>query len=270
MPENQPQDWRASLPAELREAPALKDTKDVAGLAKQFIDVQEHLGNSIRIPSKDAGKPDIEAFHSKLVERVPGLYYYPSDEDAAAKDALFAKLGTPKEAKEYEIPVPKDGQEIPGFRDTAFKSKLTKSQVKEIATWFSSVQEGAAQQQTQAHTAEVGKLDAEWGAAKTNKVNAIVALATKTGAPPPLIEAIQKGTIAPSMLRWFDGMVKAIGTEGNQLTGNKNDGPSSLTPKEAETQVDEIMRRPEYREKSPLGESLRAKVQDLAKVAWPG
>ncbi len=265
-----PNDWRATLPAELQAAPALKDTKDVAGLAKQFIDVQEHLGNSVRIPSKDAAPEAYAEFHKKLVERVPGLYYFPKDDDAQARDALFAKLGRPADPKEYEVVVPKDGQEVPGFRETAHKAGLSKAQVKQLSEWFGGVQVSAQEQQSVAFKKEVDQLDAEWGAAKAPKVAAIVALAAKTGAPAVLIESIQKGNAAPSMLRWFDSMVKSIGVEGTNLTTSKNDGPVVLTPKEAETQVDELMARKEYREKSPLGESLRAKVQELAKVAWPG
>lgn len=269
-PNPNPADWRAALPPELRDAPALKDTKDIAGLAKQFVDVQTHLGNSIRIPGENAGEADVKAFHEKLVQRVPGLYYFPKEGDEQATAALFEKLGRPKEPKDYEVVVPKDGTEVPGFRDVVHKNGLTKAQVKNLSEWFSGLQSGQAEQQMKAHTAEVAKLDAEWGAAKPQKIAAIVALAAKTGAPAPMIEAIQKGTMPPAALRWYDSMVKAIGTEGTNLTVDKNLGPVQLTPSEAEKQIDEIMARKEYREKTPLGQSLRDKVQELAKVAWPG
>lgn len=268
--QNQSSDWRAGLPPELRDAPALKDTKDVAGLAKQFVDVQTHLGNAIRIPGENAGEADIKAFHEKLVTRVPGLYYFPKEGDEAATAALYEKLGRPKEPKDYEVVVPKDGTEIPGFRDIVHKSGLTKAQVKNLSGWFSEIQSGMAKQQLDAHTAEVAKLDSEWGAAKPQKIAAIVALAAKTGAPAQMIEAIQKGTMPPAALRWYDSMVKAIGTEGTALTTDKNTGAVQLTPKEAEAQIDEIMARADYRAKTPLGQSLRDKVQELAKVAWPG
>lgn len=269
-PNPNPADWRATLPPELRDAPALKDTKDVAGLAKQFVDVQTHLGNAIRIPGENAGEADIKAFHEKLTQRVPGLYYFPKEGDEQATAALFSKLGRPNDPKEYEVVVPEGGQEIPGFRERAHKLGLSKTMVKELSGWFGELQSGMAKQTMDAHKAEMAKLDAEWGAAKPQKVAAIVALAAKTGAPAQMLEAIQKGTMPPAALRWYDGMVKAIGTEGTSLTTDKNIGAVVLTPKEAETQIDEIMARPDYRAKTPLGQSLRDKVQELAKVAWPG
>lgn len=262
--------WRGVLPPELRDAPVLKDTKDLPGLVKQFVDVQAHLGNSIRIPGKDAGAEDIKVFHQKLVERVPGLYYMPAEGDEAATAALFAKLGRPSDPKEYEVPVPKDGAEIPGFRDVVHKQGLSKKQVKELAAWWAGVQESAVKTVAEAHGKEMTQLDAEWGAAKQPKVEAIASLAEKTGAPPEMLDSIRKGNIGAKTLRWLDGLVKAVGTEGTQLVRGKNDQPTTLTPQEAERQIDEIMRRPEYRENSPLGASLRAKQLELAKVAWPG
>ena len=48
-------DWRASLPEDIRGAKALESVKDVDSLAKQFLDAQSHIGNSIRITSEEAG-----------------------------------------------------------------------------------------------------------------------------------------------------------------------------------------------------------------------
>jgi hypothetical protein len=49
-------DWRANLSDDLRSSKGLESVKDVESLAKQFLDAQSHIGNSIRIPGEDAGQ----------------------------------------------------------------------------------------------------------------------------------------------------------------------------------------------------------------------
>jgi hypothetical protein len=262
-------DWRAALPEDLRSLPVFKDVKDVGSLAKQFADAQSFLGASIRIPGKDASAADLEAFHKKLVDRVPGLYYYPKDGDQQAMDALFTKMGRPAKGEEYEVVVPKDGVEIPGIRETAHKLGLSKSQVKELTSWYAEMQNKAAEEEAVTRATDMRKLDAEWGAAKQQKLDGIMGVLTKTGAPIEVVTAFQSGSVGAEVLRWFDGLVRAIGSEGGNLIKDRSGAANIPTPKEAELQIDEIMRRAEYRELSPLGDSLREKVNSLAKIAWP-
>ncbi len=66
--------WKDDLNEDIKSAPAFKDIgDDINDLAKNFLDVQSHLGNAIRIPSAEASEEDVTAFHSRLKEKVPGL-----------------------------------------------------------------------------------------------------------------------------------------------------------------------------------------------------
>ena len=48
--------WKDSLPEELKGHKGLTDVKDVGSLAQQFLDSQQMIGQSIRVPGPDAGE----------------------------------------------------------------------------------------------------------------------------------------------------------------------------------------------------------------------
>lgn len=92
-------DWRASLPEDLRDSPALKDYKDVGGLAKSHVELQRKLGER-------PGMADLDP---------------PTDPDARSK--VYARLGRPESPDGYKIP--EEGAE---FRRAAHKNNLTAEQ----------------------------------------------------------------------------------------------------------------------------------------------
>jgi len=59
-------DWRSSLPDDLKTEASLGSFKDVSGLAKSYVEAQKMIGGSVRIPKDDATPEEIEAFHVKL------------------------------------------------------------------------------------------------------------------------------------------------------------------------------------------------------------
>ncbi len=77
-PVTPPPDWRASLPEELRSHPSLQSFKDVAGLAKGWIDTKAMVGQrqeGLKVPSATSTPEEIKAFHKALgVPDTPGQY----------------------------------------------------------------------------------------------------------------------------------------------------------------------------------------------------
>lgn len=86
------QDWRETLPEELKAEPALKDIPDVATLAKAFRDTKAMVGSSIRLPGDD--EVSLKEFETKIVERVPKM-----KERLERAESLAAKVAE-QEAKE--------------------------------------------------------------------------------------------------------------------------------------------------------------------------
>ena len=266
--------WKDSLPAELKDSPALKDFNDVPSLAKSFVETKSMLGNSMRIPSADAGPEARKEFLAKMQEKVPELVLVPADPDklAEVEESLWTKLGKPKEAKEYEPPKVDDvefkPEEIDVLRVIATKRGYTK---KQFATLVKDV---AAEKQAQAKALyeQRAALKKEFGFAFDDKIAAFTSVAEKTGAPPQLLAAIKQGTIDLTTAKWLDGLMKSLGGEGNEVRQQGQGHSGKLTPEEAKIQISEIIKNPAYlrRGANPeLHEALKVKLSKLMPFAYP-
>lgn len=127
--------------------------KDAKSIAKTAFEQQKLIGSSIRVPGKDATPEEITAFREKL--------------------------GTPKEAKDYEFAPPKDlpedlpydGERADAFRAEAHKLGLTKEQAKGLHDWFAnttvkdfqSMGAQSAEKQVAVAKGETDKLTKLWG-----------------------------------------------------------------------------------------------------------
>lgn len=265
--------WKDALPAELKDAPSLKDINDVPALAKSFVETKSMLGNSLRIPSAEAGAEARKEFLAKMQEKVPELVLVPSDPEklAEVEEQLWTKLGKPKEAKEYEPPKVEDvefkPEEIEVLRTIASKRGYTKKQFGQL------VKDVAAEKQAQAKSLyeQRAALKKEFGFAFEEKLAAFTAVAEKTGAPPNLLAAIKQGTIDTTTAKWLDGLVKSLGGEGGEVRQQGDGGSGKLTPDEAKLQIQEILKNPDYlRKRNPeTHEALKAKLAKLMPFAYP-
>ena len=104
-------DWKETIAEELRSDPSIKDFKDVDSLVKSYKETKAFVGSAMRIPGPDASKEDRAAFRAKLKEKVPELVEVPEDPEKLkeVEADLWARLGRPKEAKEYTA----EGVQIP-------------------------------------------------------------------------------------------------------------------------------------------------------------
>ncbi len=94
------QEWHGNLPDELKNAPIFKPAQDgtIKSVEQVVLDLNnlaQVAGNSLRMPGPDAGDDDIKAFHTKVMEKVPGLMVLPNMEDEANLATHFTKLGKP-------------------------------------------------------------------------------------------------------------------------------------------------------------------------------
>jgi hypothetical protein len=265
--------WKDSLPAELKDAPSLKDINDIPALAKSFVETKSMLGNSMRIPSAEAGAEARKEFLAKMQEKVPELVLVPSDPEklAEVEESLWTKLGKPKDAKEYEPPKVDDvefkPEEIDVLRTIATKRGYTKKQFGQL------VKDVAAEKQAQAKALyeQRAALKKEFGFAFDDKIAAFTAVAEKTGAPPALLNAIKQGTIDTTTAKWLDGLLKSLGGEGSEIRRQEGGGSGRLTPDEAKLQIQEILKNPDYlRKRNPeTHEALKAKLAKLMPFAYP-
>lgn len=266
-----PQDWKTTLPEELRTAPALKDVKDVAALAKRFVDTQAFVGASIRPPGPDAKPEDRLEFVTKLREKVPELVLLADGDDEAAKlgrDAAWQRLGRPKEPKEYAAPkdVELSEEHLEALRKEAAEEGLTKAQFQARAARVATRLAEASQAEKEAATA----LKRELGAAFDERTADAAAIAAKLGFPQALVAALKAGTVDVPTFKAFAAVAKGFGESRQVADQGGGGGGGKLTPAEAKARRAELVSRPEYFQPKPnqmdVHRSLVAKVQELNDV----
>lgn len=260
-------DWRAALPDDLKTAPALQDVKDIPGLAKAFIDTKALVGGSLRPPGPDA-TPEVRLeFINKLKEKVPELVLIPDGEDDAAKlarDAAMARLGRPKEAKEYTAPKDVDlpADVLEALQKDALDEGLTKSQFQVRAKKEATKVLGLAQLQREAQAA----LKKELGAAFEERTASAAAVAAKLGARDDLVAALKTGAVDAGTFRMFAQIAKGFG-ETRVVADQTGAVSGKPTPAEDKATRAEIMARPEYFNPKPnqldVHRALVAKVADI-------
>lgn len=260
-------DWKQGLDGELQAAPALKDVKDVNSLAKQFVDLQQHMGRAVRVPGEDASQDAKQQFYQDLINKVPGLMVKPNEEDADAMNAFYDTIGRPKEETGYELPEV-EGVDLPEdranfLRKVAHKNGIGKKQFKGL---LSEIME-ADKLGMDAHKEKVvesrDRLKREWGEAYEGRENVVLTAAKNSNAPDEIVNAIEKGTMRGESLKWLYGLM-AQGSEDKNFADSH--GAARLSPSEAEAQINEIMsnkKGPYWDASDPAHKATVKKVVEL-------
>lgn len=255
------------LPDDLREHASLKDFNDLPALAKSFIETKAFVGNAIRPPGPDASPEAKKEFLEKLQKHAPNLVPLPDEKDADGTKLFWSKLGVPEKPEGYDVPAVAKDLDLASLRATAQAAGLTKAQFSKLAEMSAGERAKVAEALAQDQAA----LKTEWGQAYEPKLKAAANVAAKLGAPEGVVKGIQAGQLASAQLKLWDGIAKAVGTEGNGEMGKQGSGqPTVLTPAEAETQINEIMAHPDYWKRgSPKQADLVRKLTELQKFITP-
>ncbi len=247
--------WRDTLPEDMRNNPSLLTTKDVPSLAKQFIDQQAHLGNSIRVPSADAGPEDRKAFHEKLIAKVPGLILRPDMTNAESLEAFHRMVGRPDKPEEYELVEGLTDNDYTNLlRTAAHKQGLNKTQFKELVSIFPAIAKEAAKAAEKQAFDNKEAVTKEWGAATAKNTAIAASVAEKTGAPPELVKAISEGNAGLPTLKWLHSLAAHFGGEGKHFAGVSGT-PAPMTPAEATARIAEVRnnrQHPVWNARDPL------------------
>ena len=140
-----PENWKDSLPDDLKALPMLGKYKTPADVIKAYAHLEKHLGDKMVAPQR--GTP------------------------LAQMKEYFQKLGLPADAKDYVVdPVHKDKVDpefLKGFTEQAYGMNLLPEQAKGLVDWFAQVNDAARQQQVNQYQTQVKQgldnLKTEWG-----------------------------------------------------------------------------------------------------------
>ncbi len=252
-----PVDWKEEIPSDIRDG--LGDVDNVSDLAKGYVSAQQMIGNSIRIPSKEAGTEDWDKFYGKFSD-VPGLTRYNPDD----LNSLYDAAGRPKDSKGYNV----DGADE-GFLEVAHAAGLNRSQVEALMAFDKSNDDASAESENQTINGGINSLKQEWGLAFDGKIaegqNAVAFLEQSV---PGLSEALNATGAGnhPAMIKLFQSLGSNL-KEGEGFAGSSQSG-SSLTPTEAKAQIAEIQNNPAH----PFNEGDEAATEhmlELHKFAFP-
>lgn len=263
-------DWKDALPEEHRGAAALKDIKDLGALAKSYLEAQSMLGNSVRLPSKEAGEEGRKAFRLRVLEagKDHGITALPGEGE---DDAPFFKvLGTPDKPEEYPLP---DGvkaeNEVATLLKLAHGAKLTKKQFSALYKGLDDQKKSLELVQEGVRTADQATLKEKWGEALETKRSELQELLKEHGAPADLLDAYTKGRVNAASMLWLHDKLTGLGGEAKDLSSQQRTG-GKLTPGEAYARVEEVEARLKKLDQGdPEYDALVKRRVDLLEQASP-
>jgi hypothetical protein len=262
------EDWRSSLPDDLKGEAMFKDIPDVGTLAKVARDLKAFQGTALRPPGPEADAAAHRDFAERLAKGTKGIVYVPDDEKlrGEVEPSIWEKLGRPKEAKDYVADdTGLDDERLEALRKEALDTGLTKAQFAKVAKRVAE----AGKAQSAAAAAQAKELKDAFGEAYDARMKEVAAVAEKTGAPKSVRDAIAKGSIDKETASYFLAVGKQLGVDTREVAGQRTQGPSGVSKKEAESRVAEIMRNPDFFKPGPMQEALQAKLIEYQAIVHP-
>lgn len=242
-PAAEPQNWRDSLPPDLKDAPTLQDIPDINALAKRFIDTKAMVGNSMRLPTEDAGADDIQAAVDKILgnEKL-GLMRKPDPEDIDGLNSIYNSLGRPEDISGYQAPEGVDANAFGAMAEKAHELGLTKAQYENLSQAHAALVKGEVDAAITERNTGLQQLQGEWGLAYDEKVHRAADLVKLTKGPEDLMTAVTEGNVNAATLRWLDSLATQMGQEGTNLA-QQIGGVHQQTPDELRQRANEIGKR---------------------------
>lgn len=220
--------------------------KDVSSLAKQFVDLQAHLGTSIRIPSEHASEEDRAKFIEKLRNHAPNLIPRPDKTDPKAMAEFYRSLGRPEDPSKYPVEVPEEikhmvsQDRLTQLQKIAFDQGLSAEQFKALIDTDVGFAKQQAEASKSANEADKAKLKEKWGEAYSRNLNIVANMAQSTGAPQALVDLVKSGEVTADVADWLYQLSNQVSTKEGSTYRDQN-GSGVMTPSEAQARIDEIM-----------------------------
>jgi len=242
-------DFYNMIPEDLRDHPSLSPIKDVGNLAKSYINAQQLIGADKLAAPKNPSE-----------EQLSEIYNY---------------LGKPETPDAYEVAV--DGNIITeeaanSYKDVAHKLNLTPQQASGILEYYkglaTSTQEQAVQSIEHQREQVENDLKKEWGQAYEQKISGAGQAIREYGNPEMLEWQLADGTKLgnhPEFIKAFANIADFRQSVTSEDTISNTTSGSVMTPKEAQAEIDAIMRSPDYVNRENVVARNRAieRVQEL-------
>jgi hypothetical protein len=244
-------DWTASLNEDLKGYIQTKGFKDPASVVDSYRGLEKLIG------VKD-----------KLLK-------LPDNDDQAAWNEVYDKLGRPKDPKDYKFELPKETN--PEFeswaRDNFHKLGLTKKQGEELLKGYVELNSNTVQKQEQAKQidlkAQEDNLKKSWGHAFDQNVQMAKNAAAQFGFDAPTIDKLENAFGYEGAMKLLQTLGAKVG-EASFVSSNSPKGFGVLTPDQAKYEIAELKKDAGFIQKWSTGDrEAKAKLEHLHKWAYP-
>lgn len=223
---------------------------------------------------------NLEKFHGVPPDQL--LKLPRADADPKDWDPVFEKLGRPKDAKEYELDLPKEGldEKFVEFSKAMFhEAGLTNKQAKALsAKWNGYAAEAmkaqaiaaetAKTEKTAANNAELAKLQTEWGPAYKANEALVDTAAEKFGMTKDQLLALKDAMGPAAAMKFLHAIGSKLGVESPYAGGQ---GPTqfTMTKEQAQAKLTELKANPAWVAKFAKGDpDTRAESKRLHQIAF--
>ena len=240
--------WKDELPDELRESPALKDVTDVGSLAKQFVDLQAHMGNKMNAPKQDWTDAEWADWTEKVIEKAGGrVVHKPDLTSEEQSEQFFRSIGKPETPEGYTAPEDLDltavtPEQLQQLKNRLHTANLTDKQFHQMARHL--VNEVKAQKESQTNESKniLDRLDLEWGQNRDLKKLALVDRLRSLNAPTELVDQLNNNLVNADNTLFLDRLVSQLGGEANPVSGDPV-GPGIRTPSAIDAEIARLNER---------------------------
>ena len=244
----------------------------VDDLAKSFVETKAMVGNSVRIPTADAGEEARTEFQNQILEKAPNLMLKPNFDNKEQSRQFYETLGMPQTSDQYEAPtlnVP-DGVHVETaamerMKGIAHKHGLTKAQYEGVVSDYMTGEIDSAKLNVDKESADTAALKDKWGMAHADRMDIVAATAAATNAPEIVLKAAKDGTLSGEMSEWLHGISTQIGDEGVNFH-RQNMSSMVLTPGEASQQLADIMGNKEHAYFDPQSSGNQEAIKKVVKL----
>lgn len=215
-----PENWKESLPEELRNDPSLTSILDIGSLAKSYIHGQKMIGkDKIVIPDKFATEDDW--------------------------GNIYKKLGVPDSVDKYEFKTPEGVSEdfLKGFKEMAVKSGIHPRQAEKLFDFYNqfttTANENIENESKRIFEESVSGLKKEWGQGYDRKLQSASNLFNSL-ADDDTKKIFNDSGLGnnPAVIKLFAKMAETMGED--KYINAENSGSMGLTPAEAQEKINKI------------------------------
>jgi hypothetical protein len=218
------QDWKETLPEELKNDPTLQNYKDVESLAKTVVHQQKMMGNRIPMPKNDEEKAE-----------------------------LYTKLGRPDEPSKYKVEIPETHQQyfrdesVSEFKNVAHKIGLNNEQINALMDFQISQVNYELDQQQNGLSVQKDEVEStlkqEWGFDYDKNIRSAQRALQVYGDED--IKQLMNTEVGnnPAVIKLFARLGKEVTEDMAQNTQNNS---LNVSPLDAKQEIENIMSNPKH------------------------